>query len=128
MGSNEDELYAYPAHEVRVGSFVLAEAEVTNELWIRVMDPGSLSAVPADERNLPKTGVSWDECQEFISKLNSIAGGAPYRLPTEAEWCYVARPMAGLKGVGCSWLGSRGLKAGSCEAEWSLVAESPVRM
>jgi formylglycine-generating enzyme required for sulfatase activity len=38
----------------------------------------------------PVEQVSWDDVQEFIRKLNSMEGGARYRLPTEAEWEYAA--------------------------------------
>src|SRR5262249_22767891 len=41
----------------------------------------------------PVEGVSWDDAQEFIKKLNEIERGRGYlyRLPTEAEWDYACR-------------------------------------
>ena len=39
---------------------------------------------------LPVENVSWDDCQKFISKLNSLIG-QNFRLPTEAEWEFAAR-------------------------------------
>ena len=44
----------------------------------------------------PVDFVSWDEAQKFIGKLNALAGGNRYRLPTEAEWGNAAK--AGTRG------------------------------
>src|SRR5262249_47747233 len=42
---------------------------------------------------LPVEGVSWDDAQEFIRRLNEKERGRGYwyRLPTEAEWEYACR-------------------------------------
>jgi len=47
---------------------------------------------PSDKKGakLPVTNVSWDDCQEFIKKLNAKGKGG-FRLPTEAEWEYACR-------------------------------------
>ena len=56
--------------------------------------------------NLPVERVSWNDAQEFITKLNQKTG-AKFRLPTEAEWEYAAR--GGNKCNGYKYSGSNSI-------------------
>ena len=77
----------YPVHEVSLSSFKICRYEVTQELWEAVMGSN-----PSRNRGAkrPVDNVSWNDCQSFIKKLNSLTG-KNYRLPTEAEWEFAAR-------------------------------------
>ncbi len=46
-----------------------------------------------DLKHFPVENVSWEDCQEFIKKLNEQEKGKGwvYRLPSEAEWEYACR-------------------------------------
>ena len=76
-----------PAHQVTLSSFYIGKYEVTQAEWEAVM-----GANPSSSKgdNFPVEQVSWDDCQEFIRKLNEMTG-KNFRLPTEAEWEYAAR-------------------------------------
>ena len=83
-----------PIHSVTISTFMMGETEVTQALWQAVM--GSNPSNPKGD-NLPVYRVSWNDCQEFIRKLNQKTG-RNFRLPTEAEWEYAARGGKNSKG------------------------------
>ena len=77
-----------PVHKVRlVKDYYIGKTEVTQALWKAVMgsNPSEIEGV-----NKPVECVSYNDCQEFVSKLNA-ATGKNFRLPTEAEWEFAAR-------------------------------------
>ena len=76
-----------PAHQVTLSDYMIGKTEVTQELWQAVMGSNP-SSFKGD--NLPVERVSWNDCQDFIRKLNELTG-ANFRLPTEAEWEFAAR-------------------------------------
>ena len=93
-----------PPHQVTLtNNYYIGKYEVTQALWQAVMG-NNPSRFKGD--NLPVECVSWNDCQEFLSKLNSVTG-KKFRLPTEAEWEYAAR--GGKKSRGCQYSGSNNL-------------------
>ncbi len=93
MGSPEEEenrFYNEIQHEVTFRrGFWMMEHEVTQEMWSNVMGDN-----PSEFKGdlLPIECVSWNDCQDFISKLQSLAPrGVDLRLPSEAEWEYACR-------------------------------------
>ena len=93
-----------PTHQVTLtNDYYIGKYEVTQALWKAVMGKNP-SNFKGD--NLPVEEVSWNDCQKFISKLNSITGKT-FRLPTEAEWEYAAR--GGKKSRGYQYSGSNNL-------------------
>ena len=89
-----------PVHSITLSDYYIGETEVTQELWEAVMgsNPSSFSG-----SQKPVEYVSWNDCQEFITKLNELTG-KNFRLPTEAEWEYAAR--GGNKSKGYKYSGS----------------------
>ena len=89
-----------PVHQVTLSTYYIGETEVTQELWNIVMgsNPSHFSG-----NKRPVEAVSWNDCQDFIAKLNQMTD-QKFRLPTEAEWEFAAR--GGTKSKGCKYAGS----------------------
>ena len=83
--------------------FEMSACEVTQGQWTEVMGtkPWLDRDYAQDAPENAVTYVSWDDCQEFVSRLNAC-GERKYRLPTEAESDYASR--AGFDGKAMSWL------------------------
>lgn len=87
-------------HSVTLSSFYIGETVVTQALWKAIMGSNP-SYIQGDI--LPVENVIWNDCQEFIHKLNQVTGKS-FRLPTEAEWEYAAR--GGKRSKGYKYAGS----------------------
>lgn len=107
-GSDEQRMYAEPdekpTRKVKVYDFFIGETEVTQLLWFAVMrttvrqqrDKGDPNwSISGEGANFPMYYISWNECQEFVRKLNKLLedqlDGKHFALPTEAQWEYAAR-------------------------------------
>ena len=107
MGSNDGGSDEQPVHSVTLSDYYIGQTEVTQELWQAVMGSNPSYSRFKGAKN-PVNDVSWNDCQEFISKLNRLTGGR-FRLPTEAEWEYAARGGNKSRGYifsGSNYLGS----------------------
>ncbi len=100
MGSKDGNSDENSIHEVTLSDFYIGKFQVTQKLWQEVM--GSNPSYFKGE-NRPVENVSWDDCQEFIEKLNRKTK-QKYRLPSEAEWEFAAR--GGTKSKGFKYAGS----------------------
>ena len=82
-----------PAHLVTLSSYYMEMCELPQAFWESVMGSN-----PSKHQGAfyPVENVSWNDCQTFISKLNTLLkdqlpDGMKFRLPTEAEWEFAAR-------------------------------------
>ena len=84
-----------PGKDYRMGKFPVTQAQ-----WEAVMGENPSVFKGADN---PVEMVSWDDCREFLLKLNALpsvkASGLTFRLPTAEEWEYACR--AGATGKFC---------------------------
>ena len=111
-----------PAHSVQLDGFYMGETEVTQGLWKAVM--GANPSVFAHGDDYPVENVSWEDCNNFIMRLNKMTG-RNFRFPTEAEWEYAAK--GGTHGTDNTYAGSDNLERVGWYADNSGATTHPVR-
>ena len=107
-----------PAHRVTVSDYYIGKYPVTQAVWKLIMGsyPSELYNKGCD--NCPVEGVSWNDAQEFIGKLNATKTNGNYRLPTEAEWEFAAR--GGNQSKGYKYSGGNTMY----EVSWYRIGDS----
>lgn len=113
MGSSSGDSDEKPIHKVTLTKdYYIGETEVTQALWQAVMGTTVRNqrdkanpdwSLSGEGANYPMNYVNYEECEQFIRKLNSLTG-KNFRLPTEAEWEYAAK--GGNKSMGYTYSGS----------------------
>ncbi len=104
-----------PVHSVTLESYYIAECEVTQEQWQKIM--GTTIHQQASKAGYSTNGVgndypmyyvSWHEAQALCQELSAMTGKT-YLLPTEAQWEYAAR--GGKQSKGYKYSGSYAVDA-----------------
>ncbi|WP_019621970.1 SUMF1/EgtB/PvdO family nonheme iron enzyme [Amphritea japonica] len=118
-----------PAHQVIISNrFALSRNEVTfndYDYYARTMG----RPLPADEGwgrgNRPVINVTWLEAKGYVQWL-SLLTGQPYRLPTEAEWEYVARANTNTNYWWGDDLEQERAVCSECGTEWDGRKTAPI--
>ena len=93
MGSPTDELERHdsegPQHPVTFQrGYWLFDTACTQALWEAVIGENPSRFKGADR---PVENVSWNDCQDFLKRLNERLPGLDLALPSEAQWEYACR-------------------------------------
>lgn len=120
---NDDEK---PAHKVVIAPFYMGKYEVTFAEWDACVKAKACSHKPDNDwgrKTHPVSGINWNDTQNFIKWLNSVTGKI-YRLPTEAEWEYVASSKTNYP-----WgksIDANRANCDGCGSQWDKKSTAPV--
>ena len=118
-----------PAHQVTISHrFALSRNEVTfndYDFYARMMGRDLPEDNGWGRGNRPVINVSWKEAKAYVQWL-ALLTGQPYRLPTEAEWEYVARAGTETSYWWGDELESERAVCGECGTEWDGQRTAPV--
>ena len=111
-----------------ISTFYIGEFEVTEALWMEVMggnNPSSNGGNLAD--NLPVENITWNDIQEFITKLNEMTN-LQFRLPTAQEWLFAAAGGNNSQGYtysGSNYINNVAWYSGNCSSKQTVGTRMP---
>ncbi len=138
-----------PVHEVYIKSFKMGKYEITVGQYMACVRDGGCKPPEWQEKgseynaktgsddhyrklgsaltnsNHPIVGVSWHDALAYTKWL-SRKTGKKYRLPTEAEWEYVARAGTSTKYWWGNEIGHNRANCDGCGSKWDDKSTSPV--
>ncbi|MEP6748937.1 MAG: SUMF1/EgtB/PvdO family nonheme iron enzyme [Bacteroidota bacterium] len=88
MGNNLGDNDEGPEHTVNIRAFKFSKYEVTQQQWEAVM--GTNPSANHGCANCPVENINFTDIDSFINKISRISSRI-FRLPSEAEWEYVAK-------------------------------------
>lgn len=100
---NRGTVWTHLPPPLTLDTYYIGETVVTQRLWKTIMSQSTITQAywklslgdiinPSKFKgdNLPVERVNWNDCQDFIQKLNKSLG-FEFRLPTDDEWEFAAR-------------------------------------
>lgn len=132
MGSPETEAERLsgegPQREVTIAPFEIGKYEVTFDEY-DAFAKATNRILPSDNGwgrgRQPVIKVSWHDAQAYVKWLSGKTG-KQYRLPTEAEWEYVARAKSQTRYWWGDDIGENNAVCGGCGSEWDKRQTAPV--
>lgn len=125
-GRNDNE---GPVHLVTIKKpFAVSKFDVTFFDWDTCVSFKACDALSDDNMgrgSKPVINVSWEQAQQYVAWL-SRRTGLPYRLPTEAEWEYVARAGSSTAYPWGNEIGRGNANCRGCGSSWDNDQTSPV--
>jgi len=105
----------------------MSKFEVTFAQWDACVSAGACTQVPDawGRGEMPVINVTWQDAKQYVAWLSQKTG-QQYRLPSEAEWEYVARAGAKTSYDWGSEIGTGRASCAVCGNKWDDRQTSPV--
>ena len=118
-----------PQHPITIArQFAVSIYDVTFDEWNACVQVGGCPKV-ADSGyaggNMPITNVTWNDAETYVEWLAKMTGQS-YRLPTEAEWEYLARAGTTTTYYWGNDIGTGNANCMICGTQWDDKGLSPV--
>ena len=130
MGSNGRHKWERPAHKVTfTRPFAVGRYEVTFDEWQACFDAGGCARMPHDHEwgyaDRPVINITFAEAETYTAWLTKETGHV-YRLPSEAEWEYIARAGTTTEFWWGEKVGVNRANCRDCGSKWSMRGSGPV--